>query len=451
MENKTVKTKFKGLSQVQYIALGFFLMILAGTFLLMLPVSSKSGEWTDMLSAAFTATSASCVTGLVVYDTYTHWSLFGQMVLIILIQIGGLGFMTVGIIFSILLRRRIGLRARNRMQESVNALQLEGIVQLAKKIVIGTAVFEGVGAILLAVRFIPRMGVLQGIGYGVFHSISAFCNAGFDLMGKYEPYSSFVYYRDDLYISIVLSAIILIGGLGFTVWDDIYKNKLNYKAYKLHTKMVLMGTLIFTVGGTILFLVFERNTVLADSDIFGKTAASLFGAVTPRTAGFNTTATEDMSDAGQILTLFLMLVGGNPGSTAGGAKVTTIMVLFLFVYAALCQSEEVEVYGRRLPMEIVKKAAVVVTINLSLGVLAAMIICAIQNFDMRDVMFETFSAVNTVGMTRGITRDLNTVSRIIIMILMYFGRIGSLTFAFSFIKRNNTVILKKPKGEISVG
>lgn len=441
----------KNLSQTQYIAAGFILMILLGTLLLMLPISSRDGVWTDPLSAAFTATSAGCVTGLVVFDTYTHWSLFGQLVLLTLIQIGGLGFITIGVFFSIYLRRNIGLIARNRMQESVSALQLGGVVRLAKEIVIGTAIIESLGALGLSFVFIPEMGFAQGLYYSVFHSISAFCNAGFDLMGKYEEYSSFVSYRDNLWMNLVLCSLILIGGLGFLVWQDIYRNKLNFRKYSLHSKLVLLGLVIFTVGGTVLFWLFERDNVLAGVNPVGQFSASLFGAVTPRTAGFNTTDTAKLSDAGQILTLFLMLVGGNSGSTAGGAKVTTVMVLFMFVWASLHQSSEVETFGRRLTQETVRKASVVFTINLTLGVLAAMIICAVQKLGLADVLFETFSAMNTVGMTRDLTRELTPFSRVIIMMLMYFGRIGSLTFAFSFFRKKDTDVLKNPVGEISVG
>lgn len=449
IDNK--KTQRKRISQTQYIALGFLLMVILGTFLLMLPISSKSGEWTDFLSAAFTATSASCVTGLVVFDTYTHWSIFGQLVLITLIQIGGLGFMTFGVVISVIFRRRIGLRERGRMQESIGALQLDGIVNLAKKIAVGTAFIEGIGAILLSIRFVPKMGIAQGIYYGIFHSISAFCNAGFDLMGKYEPYCSFVYYQDDLLVNVVLVLLVLIGGLGFIVWDDLTVKKFKFKKYKLQTKLVLTGTFIFTIGGALLFYLFEKDGVMAGLTPMGKFCSSLFGAVTPRTAGFNTTATDTMTASGQILTLILMLIGGNSGSTAGGVKVTTIMVLFLFVLASLRQSSQVEVFGRRLALDTVKKAAVVFTINLTLGVTAAMVICAMQGFSLGDALFETFSAVNTVGMTTGITRELNTVSRIIILLLMYIGRIGSLTFALSFLRKKDTDIVKLPVEEISVG
>lgn len=441
----------KRVSQVQMIALGFLLMIFIGTLILMLPVSARNGESTDFLSALFTATSASCVTGLVVFDTYEHWSLFGQLVIITLIQIGGLGFISIGVGFSILLRRKIGLGYRNLIQESISALQLSGIVRLTKRILIGTVIIEGTGAILLSIRFIPQMGLVDGIFYGCFHSISAFCNAGFDLMGKYEQYSSFTAFSGDLPVNIILCLLILIGGLGFMVWEDLYENRLNWNKYRLHTKLVLVGTFVFTVAGIILFWIFERNSVLTGMTVKEQFCASLFGAVTPRTAGFNTTDTGQLSEAGSILTMILMLIGGNSGSTAGGAKVTTFLVMYLFVIASFHQSSQVQVFGRRLSDDIIRKAAVVFTLNLSLAIFGAMFICAFQPLDMRDVLFETFSAINTVGMTRNLTRELNTASRIVIILLMYFGRVGSLTFAFSFFRKRNTDIIKDPVEKISVG
>lgn len=441
----------KGLSQEQYIAVGFFLMVLMGTFLLMLPISSRDGSWTDPLSACFTACSSSCVTGLVVFDTYRHWSMFGQLIILTLIQIGGLGFVTIGIMFSIMLRRKIGLKDRSIMQDSISALELRGIVRLYKLIIKGTFIVEGTGAVCLSFIFVPKLGIIRGIYYSIFHSISAFCNAGFDLMGRYEEYSSFVSLRDNLWANVVLCLLILIGGLGFMVWQDLYENKFNFKKYKLHTKLVLIGTLIFTIGGAVLFWLFEKNNLLNNVSPVGQFSASLFGSVTPRTAGFNTTDTGALSDASQILTLFLMLVGGNSGSTAGGVKVTTIVILYLFVFSSLRKTSAVEVYGRRVTDDTVRKASVVFMLNMTLAVVAAMIICAIQQFSLKDVLFETFSAVNTVGMTRNLTRELNSVSKMIIIILMYFGRVGSMNFALSFMVKKNADVVRCPVEEISVG
>lgn len=443
--------KIRKITQVQFIVLGFFLMIILGTFLLMLPVSSRDMQWTPFLDAAFTATSASCVTGLVVYDTFTHWSLFGQLVIITLIQIGGLGFVTIGLFFSIFMRRKIGLGARNLMQESISALRLSGMVRMSKRIVMGTFIIEGTGAVLLSLRFIPRMGFATGIYYGIYHSISAFCNAGFDLMGKYEEYSSFTAYADDVLVNIVLIGLILIGGLGFMVWEDLYHNKLNFKKYTLHTKLVIVGTVIFTILGAVLFYIIEYDELFAGLSPVGKIMAALFSSVTPRTAGFNTVDTGALSDESQLLSLILMIIGGNSGSTAGGAKVTTIMVLILFIIASLRQSSQVEIFGRRLTDDVIRKAAVVFSLNLILAITATMFICSTSVIKLEDALFETFSAINTVGMTRNLTRDLSTASRIMIMLLMYFGRIGSMTFAFSFLRKRDTNIIKSPVEEISVG
>ena len=340
--------KRRGLSQTQYIAFGFFLLIMTGTFLLMLPISSKSGKGMDFLGALFTATSASCVTGLVVADTWTQWSLFGQLVIITMIQIGGLGFITIGVFLSILLRRRIGLRQRGLMQESTSALQIGGIVRLTKKIILGTAIFEGTGALLLAIRFIPQYGFFRGVFYSVFHSISAFCNAGFDLMGHQQPYNSLSAYYDDWLVNLVVMSLIIIGGIGFIVWDDLSKNKFQVHKYLLQTKIVLLVTAFLVFGGGVAFYFLEKDGLMADMSISGKILTSLFSSVTARTAGFNTIDTGALSDGSKFLTIILMFIGGSPGSTAGGVKTTTIAVLLLYVYASIQRTYGVNILGRRL-------------------------------------------------------------------------------------------------------
>lgn len=442
----------KKLSHAQYIALGFALIIVLGSFLLSLPISSSSGEWTNPLTSLFTATSCTCVTGLVAVDTYTHWSLFGQLVILFLIQIGGLGFITIGVFFTIITNKKISFNTRSRLMESISANDNGGIIKLTKKIFRGTFIIEGLCSLILMIRFIPQFGVLRGFYFGIFHSISAFCNAGFDLMGINEAYSSFSAYASDPLINITLCFLILAGGLGFLVWDDISKFKLNFKKYRLHSKIVLITNLILVLGGTLLFFILEYNNTLADFSISGKICASLFDAVTPRTAGFNTTDTGSLSGAANILTWILMIIGGGSGSTAGGIKVTTVAVLFLFVFSGLRQSTETEVMQRRLEVDIIKKASMVLMINLSLALASAIIILGLQpTLPTGDVIFETVSAISTVGMTRGITRDLCAVSKIVIMLLMYLGRIGSMTFAFSLFKQKNTKILKSPVESITVG
>lgn len=439
------------LTQTQFIAFGFFLLILTGALLLTLPAASRDGESAGFLTALFTATSASCVTGLVVVDTWSQWTLFGQLVILTMIQIGGLGFITVGVFVSIVLRRKIGLKQRGLMQESMSALKIGGIVKLAKKVIIGTLILEGGGAALLSIRFIPQFGILRGIFYGIFHSISAFCNAGFDLMGSQEPYSSFVSYYDDWLVNLVIMGLIIVGGIGFIVWDDVSTHKLAVRKYLLQTKVVLLATAVLVFGGALLFYLFEKDTLLSGMSVSGKILSSLFGSVTARTAGFNTTDVAAMSDGGKLLTIILMFIGGSPGSTAGGVKTTTIVVLFLYVLSNIKRTYGVNVFGRRLEEDVIKRASSIFTINLFLALTASLIIMGAQSMPMPDVMFETFSAIGTVGMTTGITRDLLPFSRVIIIILMYCGRIGSLSFALAFTQKKKSANIQQPVEKITVG
>lgn len=443
--------KRRGLSQTQYIAFGFFLLIMIGTFLLMLPISSKSGKGMDFLGALFTATSASCVTGLVVADTWTQWSLFGQIVIITMIQIGGLGFITIGVFLSILLRRRIGLRQRGLMQESTSALQIGGIVRLTKKIILGTAIFEGTGAVLLAIRFIPQYGFFRGVFYSIFHSISAFCNAGFDLMGHQQPYNSLSAYYDDWLVNLVVMSLIVIGGIGFIVWDDLSKNKLQVHKYLLQTKIVLLVTAFLVFGGGAAFYFLEKDGLMADMSISGKILTSLFSSVTARTAGFNTIDTGALSDGSKFLTIILMFIGGSPGSTAGGVKTTTIAVLLLYVYASIQRTYGVNILGRRLEEDVIKQASSVFVINLFLALFVSLVIMAIQPLSMSDTLFETFSAIGTAGMTTGVTRDLLPLSKFLVVLLMYCGRIGSMSFALAFTQQKRTVRVQNPVEKINVG
>lgn len=439
------------LTRTQWIAVGFLIIILCGTCLLMLPVSSKSAGGTDFLSALFTATSATCVTGLAVVDTYQHWTLFGQLVILLMIQVGGLGFVTIGVTILLMMGKRIGLADRGLLRDSVNTLELGGIVRLAKLIVKGTFLVEGTGAVLLSLRFVPEFGLAEGIYYGIFHSISAFCNAGFDLMGRFEAYSSMVRYVDDWLVNLTTISLILIGGLGFVVWRDLYKNRLQVRRYTLHTKMVLTAMFVLVVVPTLLFWILEREGVLAGLNGPGQFLGALFAAVTPRTAGFNTTDVAGMGDAGKLLTLVLMLIGGNPGSTAGGVKTTTTMVLLFYIVSMIQHRDGVNIYGRRLEDGMIEKAAIVLTLTLSMAVTASFFICAIDGLPMTDVLLETFSAVDTVGMTTGITRQTSTCSRLILILLMYCGRIGSLSFALAFTDKKQKSSLRQPMERINIG
>lgn len=439
------------LNQVQFIALGFFLIIMLGTFMLMLPISSRSGEWTSFMDALFTATSTTCVTGLIVVDTFTHWSLFGQLVIITLIQIGGLGFLTIAVGFAMVFRRRIGLRQRDLLKESVNAMEIGGIVKLTKKIIAGTIIIEGIGAVILTIRFMPEHGILEGIYYGVFHSISAFCNAGFDLMGYQTPYNSLCAYVNDPVVNLTVSALIILGGLGFVVWDELSVKKFHWKQYTLHTKLVLSCTIFLLIAGTVLMLLFEYNNTVAEMNLGEKILASFFGSVTARTAGFNTVDTAALDSSSKLLTMILMFIGGSPGSTAGGAKTTTVMIMFIYIVSSLKNESGSNVFHRRINSDIIKKAAMVIGLNLGLALCSGMIILATSDLPMEDVLFETISAISTVGMTTGITRDLNTIGRVLIAFLMYCGRIGSMTFALSLMKKENGQLLKMPEEKISIG
>lgn len=439
------------LSRVQTIALGFLMIIAVGTVLLMLPIATKSGECSGFLNAFFTATSSTCVTGLVVVDTYANWSLFGQSVILVLIQIGGLGFITIGVCFSIFLKRRIGLKERNLIQESMNTLQIGGTVRLVLKIVRYALIFEGVGAVLLMIRFIPQFGIAEGIWYGIFHSISAFCNAGFDLMGRFEPYSSLTLYYDDVLVNVVIMALIIIGGIGFIVWDDISKQKWNVKKYMLHTKIVLVMTLVLIVAGSVCFYFFEREN-LASYDVKGQILASVFGAVTPRTAGFNTIDTGAYSEGGRLLTVVLMFIGGSPGSTAGGIKTTTMMVIILYVWSTLRNQSGLNIFGRRMDEDCIKKAATVFFINLLLAAVCSLAMAGVEKtLPLSDILMEVFSAIGTVGISTGITRDITVFSKYMLIFLMYCGRIGSMSFALSFTEKRHNATVRLPIERITIG
>ena len=439
------------LSQTQTIALGFLIMILIGTALLMLPVSTRSGKAAPFADALFTAVSAGCVTGLVVVDTATYWSGFGQLVILVLIQIGGLGFMTIGIFFSILLRRKISLKERGLMQESVNTLQIGGIIRLARKIIKGTLIVEGIGALILAIRFSFQLGIGKGIYYGIFHSISAFCNAGFDLMGYQEEYISLVNYAADPIVNLTIMLLVIIGGIGFIVWDDLSRNKLQFKKYMLHTKIVLTFTAFLLVSGAFVFWLLERDNILAGRGVFEQLLCSMFASVSARTAGFNTVDLAGLTDAGKFLNVVLMFIGGSPGSTAGGIKTTTVVVILMYIWSNMKHTYGCNLFGRRLDNESIVKASAVFCTNLFLATAAVLIISAVQVLPVADVLLEVFSAIGTVGMSTGITRELLMPSRIVIIVLMYCGRIGSLSFALSFTQKKKTAPVQQPVEQINIG
>lgn len=436
---------------MQLIALGFFLLILCGALLLMLPISSREGTSTPFTTALFTATSATCVTGLILGDTFTHWSTFGQIVLITLIQIGGLGFITIGTAVSLVLRRKIGLKQRGWIKESFNVLDIGGVVRLIHLVIKGTLFFEGLGAIILAICFYPKMGLAQSIYYGIFHSISAFCNAGFDLMGRYEQFSSFTAYYDNPVVCFTICALILIGGLGFIVWSDLAEHKWHFRKYALQTKMVISVTFVLVFGGALLFYLIEGNRLYADMSITGKICSSFFSAVTPRTAGFNTTDTAALSEGGKLLTILLMFIGGGSGSTAGGVKMATVFVLLLHLRSTLTRTMGTNIFGRRIDDATITKASALLCTYLLCTITATLAICSMQNFAIGDVLFEVVSALCTVGMSTGITGQLNLASQFILIFLMYIGRLGSLSFALSFTDHKKTAHIMQPVEQINIG
>ena len=435
------------------IALGFAAIIALVTLLLMLPASSRAGTWTDPLTALFTATSAVCVTGLVVVDTATHWSVFGRCVLLAGIQIGGLGVMTVIALAAMMMNRRIGLRQRTLLVESVATLHIGGIVRLVRRALYGTLLLELAGALLLALRFVPLLGPGRGVFYAVFHAVSAFCNAGFDLMGTVTgPFSSLESFVSDPLVNLVAVSLILLGGLGFFVWDDLIENKFRFRRLQLHTRVVLVITPVIVLVPACLFYVFEAGASMAGMDTGTRVLASLFSAVTPRTAGFDTVPTGELSPAGSLLTVLLMLTGGNPGSTAGGAKTTTMLVLLLLAVSILRREEDIRLFGRRLPEDLMRRACSIVIIYVSLAMLSTLAICAAQpELALQDVIIEVFSAINTVGMSTGLTRELGTFARLIIILLMYAGRLGSLTFALLIARHPSPSPLRCPQERILIG
>ncbi len=323
-------------------------------------------------------------------------------------------------------------------------------MRLVRKIVCYAAVFEGLGALLLMIRFIPQFGVAEGAWYSVFHSISAFCNAGFDLMGKFQPYSSLVLYEDDMLVNLVVMALIVIGGIGFIVWDDISIHKWNVKKYLLHTKIVLFMTLILIVAGSLCFYFFEREN-LAALDAKGQILASVFGAVTPRTAGFNTIDTGAYTEGTRMLTVMLMFIGGSPGSTAGGIKTTTMMVILLYIWATLRNKSGLNIFGRRMDEDSIKKASTVFFINLILAAVCTLIMAGLETLPLSDILMEIFSAIGTVGISTGITRDITVASKYMLILLMYCGRIGSMSFALFFTEKRHSAPVKLPIERITIG
>ncbi len=435
------------LSSFQIIILGFAGVIVLGALLLMLPISTQNGAVTPFSKTLFTATSAVCVTGLVVFDTASYWSGFGQLIILIMIQIGGLGVISVASFLSMLAGRKISLMQRQTMQNALSAPQMGGIVKLTRFIFLVSFAIEGIGALLLMPVFMTKYGI-KGIWMAVFHSVSAFCNAGFDLMGNQTgQYSSLTSFAGSGYVTLVICLLIMIGGIGFLTWKDIAVKKTRFKEYSMQTKVILVTTAILIVIPAVFFFFSD----FANEPLKDRICMSVFQAVTPRTAGFNTADLNKMSDAGRSVMMLLMLIGGSPGSTAGGMKTTTIAVLFANAIAVFRKRQNANCYGRRIDDSTVKNASAILFMYVFFSMLSAIIISITDGISMQMGMFETFSAIGTVGLTLGITPTLSAVSRFVLILLMFFGRVGGLTIIYAAFSQKDASTLKYPMENITVG
>lgn len=418
----------------------------------MLPIASNAGHMTPFIDALFTATSAVCVTGLVVYDTATYWSLFGQAVILLLIQIGGMGVVMVGVSFAMFSGRKIGLMQRSTMAEAISAPQVGGIIRLTRFILKGVVSVELTGAVLLATVFVSEFGLGKGLWYALFHSVSAFCNAGFDLMGAREQYSSLTTFVGNPMVNVVIMSLIVVGGIGFLTWEDVKTKKWHLIRYRMQTKVILAVTSgLILIPAICFFFVEFSGDQWQEMTLGERVLASLFQAVTPRTAGFNTVDLTEMSDAGQSVTTILMLIGGSPGSTAGGMKTTTMAVLFASALAVFHHREDAVLFGRRIPKETVENAAAILLMYLTLFVSGALIISIVETVDMHVALFETASAIATVGLSLGLTPGLGIISRMVLIVLMFFGRVGGLTIVFAAISMKKTYSSRLPQEKIMVG
>lgn len=443
------KSHLPRLNAMQTLTLGFAIIIFIGALLLSLPFATKTTPL-PFLDALFTATSATCVTGLALYDTFTTFTWFGQAVILLLIQIGGLGFMTMSILVAILLGKRIGLHQRSILMDAVGSLSLAGVVRLTRHALICTATIELIGTGLLSLWFIPRYGALQGLWLSLFHAISAYCNAGFDLMGIAAPGSSLTTVYNQTFFNIVIMALIIAGGLGFLVWYDMLNNRFAWKKLQLHSKIVLTATAILLVGGTVAFYLLEYNQAFAGYSVGEQWLMAAFQSVSPRTAGFNTVDLNTLSPAGMLLTLALMFVGAGSASTGGGLKVNTMAVLLLATVAQLRRQRDITVFNRRLDMDCVHKAYSSAMMYTSLWVLGTMTL-TLCGYSLGDSMFEAISAMGTVGLTLGITSGLPLFGKLSVMAMMFMGRVGSVSVAMAMTNDKPQPKIRHLKEEILIG
>ena len=424
----------KRLSATQIVAIVFVMIILFGTALLALPVASRSGVSCGIRPALFTATSATCVTGLVLYDTWTQWSGFGQTVIICLIQIGGLGFMSIAAMVVFLLRRKVGLKQRLVMAQALSLNDMDGVVRLQKWVIVGSLSIEAIGALILTLRFLPEYGFVTALKWGVFHSISAFCNAGFDILGCITPGASLIEFNSDPVVLLTISGLIVIGGLGFLVWEEVARVR-RFKKMTVYTRLVLVMTLALLAVGTICFALLEWNNpaTIGQMSVGDKWLNSFFQSVTTRTAGFAAVDQAVLTDAGKGATIALMLVGGSSGSTAGGVKTVTMLVLLLFIWSRARGKSSVCVFRRTIPSSQVMDAMTIVALLVGLAVFGGIFISATSPVGFTDGLYESVSALATVGLTAGVTTKLSVAAQILMIIYMYFGRVGILTISLGFL------------------
>lgn len=443
------------ISSTAVFSIGFLGLILLGTILLTLPISSASGTLTNPLDAAFTAVSATCVTGLITVDTATAWSTFGHTVIIVLIQIGGLGFMTVAMLLSLIIRRNITPSERRLAAMSYNLDEFDSVLPLIKRILLGTFLIELVGAMLLATRFVPDFGWALGIRKSIFHSISAFCNAGFDTLGVGNPeIAGMAHYVTDPIVNLTISLLIIIGGIGFLVWSELYNLITHRKRLSVYTKLVLIVTTILLVIGTVGFAVLEWNHALSEiRGFFPKLLVSFFQSVTWRTAGFATIPNGAFAESTLLLGIILMFVGGASGSTAGGVKVGTVGILFYTVWSVFLGKENTVMFGRKLSDHNFVRATSVIVIQLTAILMGSLILTASTPFHLLDVLYEVVSAVSTVGLTTGITPQLPVIAKFTVMVLMYFGRVGVLTVSYAVLNSlmKDRSAVEYPEAKMLVG
>ncbi|MBZ4663390.1 MAG: Trk family potassium uptake protein [Caloramator sp.] len=451
IKDKIEGIKFYRFQPVQVLALGFAVVIFLGAILLSLPISSRDGNPTNFIDALFTATSAVCVTGLVTVDIGTHYSLFGQLIILLLIQTGGLGFMTFATLIALILGKKISLRERLIMQEAYNTFNIQGVVKLALYVMGITFSIEFIGALILSTQFIPQYGLLKGLYFGLFHSVSAFCNAGFDLIGNFQSLTPYV---DNTVINLTVISLVIIGGIGFAVLTEV----INYRKTKrlsLHAKVVLSATAFLIISGAIGFFLLEYTNpkTLGSLNIKGKILASLFASVTPRTAGFNTISTSDMTTAGKFLTIVLMFIGASSGSTGGGIKTSTAFLLFMTVVAVVQGKEDTEIYQKRINKSYVYRALAIALISFTIVTFVTMVLSIVQQGDFIEYLYEATSAFATVGLTLGLTTRLTLIGKIIIIITMYIGRVGPLTITMAIAHKQQTTtnLIRYPEDKILIG